>query len=284
MPSIAMSSSADALTDASASSSISRGWANILAPRPLSCAKPTAACARCVLPTPGPPQISIPVSLPPVTNANKVSTNSALRPARKLAKLGGAGTASSKTSCSTNDASAIQRGLVILRPQVTQAYQQRRAHRQRQQDAGESAEFAEGEQREDNHQRMQPDAIADQPRNKHIAFQQLADAVHREHRGETRPAVPLQQCSQYAKDEPKPETDVGNEYQEASEYADGQRELQSGQRQSHCVIDRQHAHHRQLAAKKFSQNVVDLGCHRAHFGEPAPRRELVQAPHYPTPV
>src|SRR5216684_4322104 len=224
MPSIAMSCSAEALTDASASSSMSRGCANILAPRPRSCAKPTAARARCVLPTPGPPQISIPVSLPPVTNANKVSTSSALRPARKLAKLGGSGTASSKTSCSTNDASAIQRGVVILSPQVTQAYQQRRAHRQRQQDAGEPEELSEGKERENHHQRMQTDAIADQPGDKHVAFQQLADAVHREHRGETRPAVPLQQCGEHAEDEPKPEADVGNEHQEAGEYADGQRE------------------------------------------------------------
>src|SRR2546430_15389500 len=149
MPSIAMSCSADALTDASASPSISRGWANILAPRPLSGAKPTAARARCVLPTPGPPQISIPVSLPPVTNANNASPSSALRPARKLAKLGGSGTASSKTSCSMDDALAIQRRLVILRPQVKQAYQKRRAHRQRQQNAGESEQLSEGEQRED---------------------------------------------------------------------------------------------------------------------------------------
>src|ERR1700687_5159982 len=193
MPSIAMTCSADALTDASASSSISRGCANILAPRPLSCAKPTAARARCVLPTPGPPQISIPVSRPPVTNANNASTSSALRPARKLAKLGGSGTASSKTSCSTNDASAIQRRLVILGPQVTQAYQQCRAHRQRQQDPGEAKQLSEGKEREDHHQRMQTNAIADQPCDKHVAFQQLADAVYREHLGETRPAVPLQE-------------------------------------------------------------------------------------------
>jgi len=59
---------------------------------------------------------------------------------------------------------------------------------------------------------MQPDAIADQPRNKHIAFQQLADAVHPS-TARNPASVPLQQCSQHAKDEPKPETDVGNEYQ-----------------------------------------------------------------------
>ena len=78
-----------------------------------------------------------------------------MRPGRKFDSRGGSGSASSKISCSK---SAVQIGRDVLGPQVPQAHQQRRAHGEGHEHAGETEQLSKREQGEDHGERMQSDA------------------------------------------------------------------------------------------------------------------------------
>ena len=128
------------------------------------------------------------------------------------------------------------------------------------------------------------DAIADQPWHEYVSFEQLADAVHREHRHEPRPSAPLQQRREYAEHEAQAEAHVGNENQKPGKNADGQRELQTGNRETYGVVDREHAHHRELPSQEFGEHVVDLPGHRAHLRHPWTRQQFVDPREEQVPV
>ncbi len=155
---------------------------------------------------------------------------------------------------------------------MAQAHEQRSARRQCEEHAGKAEQLAEREQREDHRERVQPDAIAHQPGNQDVTFQELADAVDREHGDEPRPAGELQQRRDHAQHQPETEADIGNEHQQARQDADRHRKLQAGQRQSDRVVHREREHDPKLATDEFGEDVVDLDGDRARLGEPASRQ------------
>ena len=76
---------------------------------------------------------------------------------------------------------------------MAQPDEQRGACRQREQDTGESEKLSECEQCKNHCERMQADAITHQPGDEHITFEQLSDAVDREHGEEPWPPRKLKQ-------------------------------------------------------------------------------------------
>src|SRR5450432_2792722 len=161
---------------------------------------PTAAaavaCRRWVLPTPGGPHNTNPVSTAsPLANRASAATASRLGPGRKLANVGGSGVASSKINCSISRSgiAAVKRRNHVFRAKVAQSDQQCCRDGQREQNAGEAEQLSERKQREDNGDGMQPDPVAHEPRYEDVVFKQLPDAVNREDCHECRPPAPLQQ-------------------------------------------------------------------------------------------
>src|SRR5262249_13110181 len=160
---------------------------------PRACASATLARNRWVLPVEGAPQSTRPRSIGSRANRRKAATTSAFAPAMKLSKLGGSSSPGSNPSCSAILLFVLIGGrLHLRRTHVPQPDEQRRRNRKREQHAREAEELAEGEQREDDRQRMKSDAIADEIRDQHVVLEQLPDAIDRQHGDETRPPVPLQ--------------------------------------------------------------------------------------------
>src|SRR5215471_12175680 len=127
---------------------------------PRSAASATAARRRCVFPTPVAPQIRKPgAPSRPSTKRSSATRSSPFLPGRKFARRWGSGGASSKISCSK---SAVEIGVDVLGAQMPQADQQRGARGQRNEHAGKAEHLAESEQREDDRQRVQADAISDE--------------------------------------------------------------------------------------------------------------------------
>src|SRR6185312_1436798 len=178
----------------------------------------------------------------------------------------------------------VQRGVVVGLAQMTQRNQQNRARRQREQHAGEAEYLAESQQRKNDRDRMQSDPVADQPRNQHIAFEQLPDAVHGEDGDKARQAMPLQQCRQYTQHQAQTEAHIGHEYEQPGKDADRHGELQARDPQRDDIVDCQHDHHRELTAQKLGQHVVDFDGHRTQLRQPAPRRELFEPGEDDVPV
>src|SRR3546814_13557269 len=69
--------------------------------------------------------------------------------------------------------------------------------------------LATGHDRENHRDRMKDDAIADQPRLQHKAYQQLADPEHTQHQQHVQPIAILHQGRDQASDDTQKGTQIG---------------------------------------------------------------------------
>ena len=123
-----------------------------------------------------------------------------------------------RLACATGQAdrrrrlAGVERACEILPQREAHQHADRGRERHRDQQTDEAEQIAEREQREHQPDRMQPDALADQLRRQHVAFQQLADEEDADHDDDRRPFGPeLRDRDAGREHQPGQRADIGNE-------------------------------------------------------------------------
>ena len=106
---------------------------------------------------------------------------------------------------------------------------------------------------------MQADAVADDARRQHIAFQHLAHHEHAHHHRHQRPvAAGLHHRGDHAQHDAGGGTQIRHETDQAGDDAHQQAHLQAHDRQADGIDRAQRQHHQELAAQERAQHLVGL--------------------------
>ena len=122
----------------------------------------------------------------------------------------------------------IERAFEISPQREAHEHADHGGERHRDQQSDEAEQIAEREQREHQPHRMQPDALADQLRRQHVAFEELADEEDAEHDQDRRVFGPELRDRDAAREhQPGHRPDIGNERDDPGDEPDQQPEAQA---------------------------------------------------------
>src|SRR5262249_25581839 len=154
-----------------------------------------------------------------------------------------------------------------------------------QEKADEAEQVAEGEHREDDPDRMQPDALADQLGRDDVALDELAEQEDRDYADDPLPVGPeLRDRHARADHQPGERADIGHEGDQAGDDADQQCKMQPDEPERDRIVEAEEQANDQLPAHKAGDRSVNVAYDLAHVVAMAHRYPAVQNLQHPMPV